>query len=60
MKKEKLLIVVGMLVLIIALFGITYAFFQYSRTGATNNQITSGKLLVSYDEVGNELEIYNA
>ena len=42
--KKILLSVIGIAILIVAVVGISFAFFTYSRTGATNNVITTGKI----------------
>lgn len=49
-QKKIILSVVGILVLLVAIFGITYAFFQYVKIGSKNNTITSGKLFIEYTE----------
>lgn len=49
-QKKLILSVVGILVLIVAVFGITYAFYQYMRIGSNDNSITSGKLFVEFEE----------
>ena len=56
-KKKMVLSVIGVLVLIVAIFGITYAFFNYVRTGAQDNVITSGKLLINYVEGSNKIDV---
>jgi hypothetical protein len=48
-KKKLVFSIVGMLVLVVSVFGVTYAFFQYSRTGSKDNVISSGKLLIYKD-----------
>lgn len=56
-KKKIILSVIGILLLIGAVFGITYAFWAYARTGSQNNQITSGKLMIKYEEGDNNINI---
>ena len=56
-KKKIFLSIIGILVLIGAVFGITYAFWSYARTGSANNQITSGKLMIKYEEGDNNINI---
>jgi len=56
-KKKVILSVIGILLLVVGVFGVTYAFFNYSRTGATDNQITSGKLLIKYEEGSNVINL---
>lgn len=55
--KKLVFSVVGILVLVVAIFGVTYAFFQYSRTGSEDNVITSGKLLINYAEGTNAINL---
>ena len=59
-KKMTLITIVGALLLVVAIAGVSFAFFVYSRTGSTNNQITAGKLLVRYEENNNNLNITDA
>lgn len=56
-KKKIVLSVIGVLVLIVAIFGITYAFWNYVRTGSEDNVITSGKLLINYAEGSNAIDV---
>lgn len=56
-KKKIVLSVVGILLLVVVIFGVTYAFFNYTRTGGTDNQITSGKLLIKYEEGSNAINL---
>ncbi len=41
--KQKTLAIIGVIILIVGLVGITYAFFNYTRTGAINN-LGTGKI----------------
>ena len=56
-KKKIILSVIGVVVLIAAVLGITYAFFNYSRTGSKDNVITSGKLMLNYVEGTNVINV---
>ncbi len=47
--KQTILMAVGVLVLVIAVVGISFAFFTYSRTGSKNNVITTGSITFSMD-----------
>ena len=42
--KRAVLAFVGIAVLVIAVVGVSFAFFTYSRTGDGNNIITAGKI----------------
>lgn len=48
--KQTILSIVGIAILVIAVVGVSFAFFTYSRTGTTNNVITTGSLTFEYEE----------
>ena len=48
--KQAVLSIVGIAILVIAVVGVSFAFFTYSRTGTTNNVITTGKIEFVYTE----------
>ena len=48
--KQTILSIVGIAILVIAVVGVSFAFFSYSRTGTTNNVITTGSLTFEYEE----------
>ena len=48
--KQVLLSVVGIAVLIIAVVGVSFAFFSYSRAGTTNNTLTTGSIFMQFTE----------
>lgn len=48
--KQLVLSIVGIAVLVIAVVGISFAFFSYSRTGTSNNVITTGQIFMSFEE----------
>ena len=56
--KKALLSIVAVLVLIVAVAGVTFAFFTYSRTGAANNIITAGKVSFVFAD-GNYINLTN-
>lgn len=51
--KTAVLSIVGIAILVIAVVGVSFAFFSYSKTGTTNNVITTGSMEFSYDEENN-------
>ena len=57
-KKEKIIIVVLILVMIISIIGVSYAAFNYSKTGTKVNSITTGSITMSYEESDNVINIY--
>ena len=59
-KKELVLIIVGLGLLLIAITGITYAAFSYSKAGEKVNTITTGTIQMNYTESNNVVTITNA
>lgn len=51
--KQAVLSIVGIAILVIAVVGVSFAFFTYSKQGTTNNVITTGKIEFAYEEVNN-------
>ena len=51
--KKELVIVGLMLLLIIALIGVSYAAYNYSKIGSKVNTITTGAITMSYTETDN-------
>ncbi len=48
--KQILFSIIGIAILIIAVVGVSFAFFTYSRTGTTNNVITTGSIVFDFDD----------
>lgn len=48
--KQVVLSIVGIAILVIAVVGVSFAFFTYSRQGSTNNVITTGSIEFVYEE----------
>ena len=59
-KKEKVIIVVLILVMIISIIGVSYAAYNYSKTGTKVNSITTGSITMSYEESDNVINIDKA
>ena len=59
--KEKKVLIIGVVITVILLFtvGITYAAFNYNRTGTNNSQLVVGDIYMHYNEI-NELIISDA
>ena len=55
--KQAILSIVGIAILVIAVVGVSFAFFTYSKSGTKNNVITTGKISFVYEEDANNLEI---
>ena len=58
--KKELLIIGLMLLLIIALIGVSYAAFSYSKIGSKVNTITTGSITMSYEETDNTISLNGA
>ena len=62
-KKKILLSILGILLLVLATIGVTFAVFTYTKLGTTENTVTTGTLKFLYTEntgVGNGINIENA
>lgn len=59
-KKDLILAVSGVLLLIGAVIGVSYAVFTFSSIGKIENTITSGTITFSYNETSNGISITNA
>ena len=58
--KKELVIVGLMLLLIIALIGVSYAAFSFSKLGDKVNTITTGSITMSYEETDNTISLNGA
>ncbi len=58
--KEKVFMIVAVIVLFIAVIGVSYAAFSYTRTGEKLNAITTGVIRMSYEESSNVISIDKA
>lgn len=56
-RKKYLFIIVGLAILLIGIVGVTYAFFNYTRTGAANN-IRTGRIYFNTEE-GDSVSLSN-
>lgn len=57
--KQVLLSILGIAVLVVAVVGVSFAFFSYTKTGSTNNVITTGQIYM-YLTDGTEIALANA
>ena len=59
--KDKKILIIGVVITVILLFtvGVTYAFFNYNRTGTNNSQLVVGDIYMHFQET-NQLTIENA
>ena len=59
-KKENIIIIAILLVMILAIIGVSYAAFSFSKQGNTPNKITTGSITMTYEESENTISIGNA
>ncbi len=57
--KQIVLSLIGIVLLIIAVVGVSFAFFTYSKTGSKNNVITTGNITFSFNDAENNVVITN-
>ena len=58
--KSKLLIIIAVILLIIAVIGVSYAAIFYSKVGEEVNNVSTGTIVMSYNENNNGIYITNA
>lgn len=58
--KKVLLSVLGVAILVVAVVGVSFAFFTYSKQGSTENTITTGTLVFKYEEKTGGINLTNA
>ena len=56
--KQVLLSVIGIAVLVVAVVGVSFAFFTYSKAGEKNNTLTTGSIFFDFTE-GNAITLTN-
>ena len=59
-KKENVVIIVMMLVMVLAIIGVSYAAFSYSGLGSKVNSITTGSITMTYEETDNTISLSGA
>ena len=58
--KQVLLSVLGVAILVVAVVGVSFAAFSYSKTGEKVNTITTGTITMSYSEATNGINLMDA
>ncbi len=58
--KQVLVSILGVAILVVAVVGISFAAFSYSKTGEVSNTITTGTITMSYTEPTNGINLTNA
>ena len=59
-KKENIVIMVLLVVMILAIIGVSYAAFNFSKSGTKLNTITTGAITMSYEETDNTISLTGA
>lgn len=59
-KKENIVMIVLIIVMLLAIIGVSYATFNYSKTGTKLNSITTGSITMSYTESDSIISIDKA
>ena len=58
--KQMILSILGVVILVVAVVGVSFAAFSYSKTGEKVNTITTGTITMSYTEDTNGINLSNA
>lgn len=53
-QQSRLLLILALVLLVAVTAGVSYAFFNYTRFGTTDNMITTGTITFFYDEINQE------
>ena len=59
-KKENILIIALLILMILAIIGVSYAAFSFSKIGTKVNSITTGSITMSYEESDNTITLNGA
>ena len=59
-KKENIIIIAILVVMVIAIIGVSYAAFSFSQQGSVPNKITTGSITMTYTETDNTISLSNA
>ena len=59
-KKENIVIIAILVVMLIAIIGVSWAAFNFSKAGNTPNKITTGSIIMTYTESDNTISLDNA
>ena len=60
MKKENIVIIVALIIMVIAIIGVSYAAFSFGKTGSKVNTITTGAITMTYTEDDNIISMSGA
>ena len=59
-KRENIVMLVLVVLMVIAIVGVSYAAFSYSGLGTKVNTITTGSITMSYEETDNTISLNGA
>ncbi len=59
-KKENIVIIALLILMILAIIGVSYAAFSFSKIGTKVNSITTGSITMSYEESDNTITLNGA
>ncbi len=59
-KKENIVIIVALIIMVIAIIGVSYAAFSFGKTGSKVNTITTGAITMTYTEDDNIISMSGA
>lgn len=59
-KRENIVMLVLVVLMVIAIVGVSYAAFSYSKLGTKVNTITTGSITMSYEETDNTISLNGA
>ena len=59
-KKENIVIIAILVIMLLAIIGVSYAAFSFSKQGNTPNKITTGSITMTYTESSNTISLSNA
>ena len=56
-KRENIVIIALLIIMVLAVIGVSYAAFNYSKIGTKLNSITTGSVTMSYEESDNVINL---
>ena len=59
-KKENIIIIAILVIMLIAIIGVSYAAFSFGQAGNVPNKITTGSITMTYTETDNSISLSNA
>ena len=59
-KKENIVIIALLVIMLLAIIGVSYAAFSFSQAGNVPNKITTGSITMTYTETDNTISLSNA